>query len=375
MRWSSLQPVMIGLPVLFAALLLAEFLFEFLDWRERHAFKSQHRPFYSWRMESTSGKPLSWQQGLVRLQLDPEVGYRNSANQQTPFFSTNELGARSAPSVHLSPQPLILVLGGSFAFGTGLEHNEETFASRLDELLDNAAVLNAAVVGYASAQEDLLQRKLFRIIHPEVVISAGGWNDFHYFMKGMDATQAVFGESLPQIEGRLFRLRSLDHPNPAIRYWENLLNGLLPALTDRLSQMRFGERSDLETGRHDLRDIVQEYVYRLSLMNDRCQRNNCTFLAVIQPDVNAMRLAAGEVLESPQLQDFSESYNLFRESVKRELARKQIRFLDLNDFSSSLPPGRFFDSIHLDSKGQEFVADRIHRHLVEYDFLPGKTMF
>jgi hypothetical protein len=51
----------------------------------------------------------------------------------------------------VSARKRIMLLGGSTAFGTGLNSDAERFGNRLGELL-NVEVLNAAAIGYGSGQ-------------------------------------------------------------------------------------------------------------------------------------------------------------------------------------------------------------------------------
>ncbi|MBS0169536.1 MAG: hypothetical protein JSR62_04215 [Nitrospira sp.] len=67
-------------------------------------------------------------------------------------------------------------MGGSTAFGTGLESDRESVASQLAQLL-NVEVINAAVIGHGSGQELAYLLSELVNLQPDVVIALDGWND------------------------------------------------------------------------------------------------------------------------------------------------------------------------------------------------------
>ena len=67
-------------------------------------------------------------------------------------------------------------MGGSTAFGTGLEAIERRSRLSLQQRL-NVEVINAAVIGHGSGQELTYLLTELVDLHPDVVIALDGWND------------------------------------------------------------------------------------------------------------------------------------------------------------------------------------------------------
>lgn len=87
---------------------------------------------------------------------DPELGWvmRPSVALAQPWrLHTDRWGLRLGPDREpgAGPQPSVMVLGDSFAFGADV-HDEETFAARLAGAVPEALVLNLGVVGYGHDQ-------------------------------------------------------------------------------------------------------------------------------------------------------------------------------------------------------------------------------
>src|SRR4029450_7822498 len=121
--------------------------------REATKRSEQVRPYYWWTFHTHDGIPIGRSSGPLKLALHPFAGYANLPNQKTPHFSINNLGFRGGDiRKDEKTQKRIIVVGGSTAFGTGLQHDAETFAQHLEHLL-NAEVINAAVIGHGSGQE------------------------------------------------------------------------------------------------------------------------------------------------------------------------------------------------------------------------------
>lgn len=337
-----------------AAITLALALTElWIEWRERRelaAFAKQVRPFYSWSFEDSQSRQISHRTGYLRLRLDPEVGYRNVPNQHTPYFTISSEGARGV--VATDSVAKVLVSGGSFAFGTGLSADEETFAMQMQQKIPQISVTNIAVIGFASAQEDLLQREWLSRKKFELVVSVGGWNDFHFYYRGISAPLAVHGESSRQIEDQLQLGYALSDPNPLFRALAVVRNAVFP----KLSQLFSGTK---ESGRQsvDVEPIVTEYVRRIQFMKERCAERQIPFLLVLQPDNNAMQIANGRVLNDAAVTEFATHYLTFVQQVVERAKELKIDVLDLNRSRDVLPGQFFMDAIHLDAQGNAAVAN------------------
>jgi len=159
------------------SLLVADWL---LEQRERSRHPDPDRgpaPYYSWSFTTTRGERVGLD-GLLELSMHPFAVYTNLPNQVTRYFATDGSGLRRHGRAR-DPKARfrIAVLGGSTAFGTGLESDADTFTARLETLVEESEILNAAVIGHLSGQElvylvtDLVDRE------PHLVIVIDGWND------------------------------------------------------------------------------------------------------------------------------------------------------------------------------------------------------
>ena len=114
----------------------------------------QVAPFYWWTYTTRKGIELNsrWSHGPLKVALHPVLVYKNLPNQSHPAFSTNSRGYRGAEPDTPPTRPRIIMLGGSAAFGTGAQNNQETIGAYLETFLQ-AEVINAGVIGHASTQE------------------------------------------------------------------------------------------------------------------------------------------------------------------------------------------------------------------------------
>jgi hypothetical protein len=122
----------------------------------------------------------------LRYVNDPEALYRLAPNQVAtielasgvlaPPARINELGLRGADPGPIGPR--ILVLGDSFAFGSGVG-DDETFAARLNQWFDGAvSVVNGGQPGYGIFQMAAALRRLGGDLRPRLVIVVLWQGDF-----------------------------------------------------------------------------------------------------------------------------------------------------------------------------------------------------
>src|SRR6185295_479060 len=103
---------------------------------------------------STAGSFLTSDRGYLKLSVYPMSLYRNLPLQRSECFRINSLGFRGAElNTGASSKTRVILLGGSTAFGTGLDEDSQTIAAHLEARLERSEVINAAVIGYQSGQE------------------------------------------------------------------------------------------------------------------------------------------------------------------------------------------------------------------------------
>ncbi len=337
------------------AIVLVEIYLEVSKYIERLKFSRQSIPFYSWSLEGNSNNPLSWQRGLLRIKLDPEVGYQHAPNQLTDYFSTNSFGFRGAEPTK-GKDPVIFVTGGSFAFGTGLLSDRQTFLSVLGERFSTASIVNAAMIGHASGQEDLVSRRWFDNFGVKLLISIGGWNDFAIAQLGIPASRAVFGGQLEQMEQRMVLLSELENPNPIFRIFRGLGHSLIPEIYSKLPLISGSRRATGQDQPFDVDEIASEYVKRQGYMAERSNSRGAKFFTVLQPDINSIQLLQGKALHPDAPSGLAESYNRFCSLVTAKLAKLGIDVMDLNKYHEQFKLEYFMDSIHLNAEGHLQVA-------------------
>ena len=162
----------------------------------------QFKPYYWWHFVTHDGRDLGYEhKGPLQLALHPFAIYSNLPNQRSDYFSTDDHGFRgNGRDRPLDTHGRVVLIGGSTAFGTGLESDSETVASKLAKLL-NAEVINAAVIGHGSGQE--LTYLLTDLVdtHPDLVIALDGWNDYYKRLEVGDPVEVLVGGAALDVAG------------------------------------------------------------------------------------------------------------------------------------------------------------------------------
>lgn len=339
------------IPILFVNVLilcLATFGLEFklaLDRRKAEAkWSTQVTPYYWPSLQTHDGIALGTRSGPLKLVLHPFLSYANLPNQKTPHFSVNHLGFRggSIPKYEKTKKRII-VIGGSTAFGTGLQSDDETFAQRLEHLLD-AEVINAAVVGHASGQELVSLVMELVDLQPDLVIALNGWNDYERPLTSKFRGSNGFAE----IEEQLKTLQSVTDDSLLTRV-SNLYWILFPNITKKLEPLWLRLfRSGEQTGETDLGLAGAVYASNMTKMHRISEAFHFTFLCVLQPD-----------------RDKQQRYRAFRETAKMHLQQAGIVALDLSELDEpAIKAEWYMDEMHLDATGNQAIARIIANKIV-----------
>ena len=171
MKW------LLALLATFAALVLVECALEIRYAIDSRTWLEQHSPHYSFSLYSTAGQRVSPLPGLLELQLRAGSLYVNRPDQSTAYFHIGASGFRGEAPAPQRAGARVFVVGGSTAFGTGLDNDAQTFPAQLEARLPNTQVTNAAVIGYASGQELVGIVLEILDLKPDLVIALNGVND------------------------------------------------------------------------------------------------------------------------------------------------------------------------------------------------------
>jgi hypothetical protein len=313
--------------------------------QEETKWSKQVRPYYWSSFHTHDGIALGSRSGPLKLALHPFVSYSNLPNQKTPHFSINNLGFRGGDiRKDEKTTKRIMVVGGSTAFGTGLQHDDETFAHHLEHLL-NAEVINAAVVGHASGQELVYLLMELVDLQPDLVITLDGWNDYDLH----PLTSKFLGSNgFGQIEEQLKTLQSVTDGSFLTRV-SNLYWILFPNLTKQLESLggRFFRR-EAQQSEPDLGVASAVYATNMTKMQRLSEAFHYKFLCVLQPD-----------------RDREQQYRDFREMAKMHLQQAGIVALDLNELDEQgIKAEWYMDPVHLDGAGNQAIAQIIAHKIV-----------
>ena len=339
-----------------AILFICEWALQFAAYRMRSEAAAMRQPFYSFALVSSTGQPLSKKHGYLKLRVRGFLQYDNLPSQTTPNFTINSFGFRGKEVAEVKSGSRIAVVGGSTAFGTGLGSDEETVARQLERLIPDSEVINAAVIGYTSAQEMIQVLTRLTDLQPDLVISLNGWNDASYI--GAPARACELGHcGFRQIENQLRLLYLLDHPNVALHTAYGLANALFPAFS---SAVRTKIAADVAEPVQDLEQVAESYADNMEKTKDILRTHHARHFVFLQPDIKAMELAHSE--STPKAGNWIDPgarphiYNDFRAAVAKRMRRRNLAFVDLNDYPKNFVSSSFMDPIHPNAAGHHEIA-------------------
>lgn len=325
------------------------------EWSQK---SKEVQPYYWWQFLTHDGRDIGYEhKGPLKLALHPFAIYTNLPNQRADHFTIDERGFRqNGLSRPQKEKKRIVLVGGSTAFGTGLESDRETVASQLAELLD-AEVINAAVIGHGSGQELTYLVTDLVDLHPDLVIALDGWNDYYKRLELSDP-RLLGMNGFDQIENQLVALAGLEDPS-FLRRVRSLPWLLFPRLSYRVKYSRVGrwagwlDQEEISSPSIDL--AATRYVENLTKMHKIGTAFHYRFLVAMQPDV-----------------DHGRDYQTFRETAESALRHRGIRVLDLGarkEFVSTM----FLDQMHLNAAGHRVMADIIAK-LIRADGMLAKQL-
>lgn len=260
----------------------------------------------------------------------------------------------------------ILVLGDSFTFGMGVNNNE-TYPYYLEQLLNNSEVLNAGVIAYGTAQEELHLEKLLAEINPDLVILGFYINDISEIGK----LSKIVPPQTEQIENHIFsNLKGLLKKNVCIYKFLTDTISEIPVLRIWLTKKGIVSYSVAEIY-FIYADNPPEYFqdYKKEAKNLILEMANLSndFLLVYLPEESNFNKKMWEEIEYYNLNFINSTSNMNTPiNFLREITNKgKIDFLDLTEvFAEEYDSGLYLKQDgHFSVKGHSLVATEINKFL------------
>lgn len=359
-------------------LLLIELLLRRLY--DKLSAKRHHGPtHYSWSFVTPKGEAISPLEGDLKLSLNPFTVYSNAPHQKNTKFSTNERGIRVDSEISLKSLPArqkrVLILGGSTAFGTGLNSNDDTFAAHLSGMIEDVIVLNGGVIGFVSGQEAAQLANDLIDYNPNLIITLDGFNDL-FIQLGKSKNWP--GPGANEFDGLVYRLVELYRIRKSMFHgFLNLFRGICSFLQTlyrnfkSLAGMILGRRlrtslkfhfpfsskaeDNKESNGMTLDEISEQYALNLSKITRMGNGFGYRHLAILQPALVSER----DRYEPNGRFHFSreqiEKYEIFLEKTIKRLEELNVEYYCAHyDFKTR--NALFLDDIHLTSEGCKELA-------------------
>jgi len=288
------------------------------------------------------GKRLSENHGPVGLLLDPFTFYRSYPSYESARFRIDENGFRGgirAPSL-----PKVILVGGSTAFGFGLDSDDQTAAARLEEYLPGRCGIDAAVIGYLSGQELALMVHYLDRWRPEAYVAIDGWND--YAQHGTARRIIAVNGKFLNVSDDLQRFCEAEH-GVDTEPWP------FPPPPE-------------PSGRRDrLLASLDAYVSNLEKMNTWAGGRGARFLVAFQPTVACRQSPTEEEGKIAFGEPQSTGYAEFVELALERCTRLGIECVDLAREPEFLTASEtlFLDPVHLTAAGHDALARVLGRAL------------
>jgi hypothetical protein len=314
------------------------------------------------------GRRLSEVPGDVAIVLDPFTGYRNAPRQETSRVTTDENGFRGG--IPAGDRRLAMVVGGSAAFGFGLESDKETFAGVLNRLQSAYRVVNTGVTGFLSGQELSLMVHKLDDFHPKLYVVFDGWNDLFFTQSFPNLRLHDFGFNWPiwgDIENRLH---------------DQYLSRAPVAQASTIPGLASPARGEAE----NLQGAIAAYIENLGRMKAFADARGARLVVIFQPELLSKRTPTKEEVSlrkefldwaaRPRVKfdaaRFSSDYRMMIGAAGRACDGLGVSHLDLNSdgrFQESREE-LFIDHVHFNAHAHRLVAEILREELERAAPLP-----
>lgn len=321
-----------------------------------------HGSDYALSFYNSKGQKLSKQNGTLKLKLDPFTIYRNYPNQKAASYTINNDGFRDS---YLNPnaEQLAIVIGGSAAFGQGLNDNIETFSSHISRFNSKYNVINAGTVGFLSGQELSQMIHVLDYFTPSLYIVFDGWNDLfepYMYAHGWPTNGGPIG-----FNHVFFRIEN--QLASAVQKEQNSKKETTKPL--HIARRVFRNESEY------FKKVLANYISNIDKMNAYANARNASFLIIFQPELgNKKKLSP---IEKQLLKKWNKKYKYIKKGIPRKYTKlihnaklfckeNNIAYMDINEepkFSENSKT-LFYDIVHPNEQGHKIIAELINDILI-----------
>lgn len=301
---------------------------------------------------------------------EPQATYRDFTIWRMEPFSSNSVnidanGLRRTLGASTGTNP-VWMFGGSAMWGSGVT-DLETIPSHFANLTGRATT-NFGESGYIARQSLNLLQEAFATRdsteRPDVVVFYDGANEVEIRCRrtndGFDASRRdQIAEALELELPEDLSLRSLTRPATAfIKKYGGRLREKLNEPADP-DVDRYGCHDDPAKAALVARAVVEDWTSTAAISQSR----GADFLAVLQP-ITYLSATPTDTLDihGDYRQGLAEQFMVVYPLIRKAAKEAEIDFLDLTTLLDG-PASHYTDFVHLDSSGNEMVAQAISKYL------------
>ena len=344
--------------------LIAEGVYRY---RESKMLQSE-KFFFKQQFQTHKNTVFTKSYGNLLLVLDPYLVYKNKPNYSHGKMHINGHGFRGGEINLKKPKDTIRVIitGGSAAFNTGIDDDNNTFESILERKLNEIAktsgkkaeVINAAVIAYTSYQEMIYVILTLCDYQPDLVINFTGWND--YMNSRIVPSHNSYQQMIhSEFEAFLDRLP-----------WESLLSYSAFYRNLRLRQkVYFANLND-----EQIRGIAGEFCINMIKENLVLKAKGIKHIVILQPELSFKKNLSRNEKETMTLgmyrdhETISKYYQLAMDCMKNQKTGANIVAYDFSGIFSDTKEEIFsmpHDTVHINETGTKIIADEIFKRIID----------